>query len=136
MGAPPVADNQGFPQRRKVFVGRGEAKTQSEFSACGKCSVVACALTKRVAAVGERGSCLQQREHRAPQQDSLDDRGCGYSVRSLGYARDDSVLRVRRRRRERAPALQNAVILRSKATKDPLRKNIRTIEGDSSLRSE
>ena len=40
------------------------------------------------------------------------------------------------RRREQAPALQNAVILRSKATKDPLRKNIRTIEGDSSLRSE
>jgi hypothetical protein len=41
--------------RKACFVGRGKAKIQSDFSACGKWSIVACALTKRVAAVGERG---------------------------------------------------------------------------------
>ena len=37
--------------RKACFVGRGKAKAQLEFSACGKCNIVACALTKRVAAV-------------------------------------------------------------------------------------
>ena len=37
--------------RKAGFAGKGEAKTQVEFSACGKCNIVACALTKRVAAV-------------------------------------------------------------------------------------
>ena len=37
--------------RKACFAGKGEAKTQVEFSACGKCNIVACALTKRVAAV-------------------------------------------------------------------------------------
>ena len=46
---------KGTPQRRMVFEGRGKAKTQLIFPACGKYRVVACALTKRVAAVGERG---------------------------------------------------------------------------------
>ena len=32
-------------------MGRGKAKAQLEFSACGKCNIVAYALTKRVAAV-------------------------------------------------------------------------------------
>ena len=36
---------------KACFVGRGEAKAQVEFSACGKCNIVTCALTKRVAAV-------------------------------------------------------------------------------------
>ena len=35
----------GAPQRRMAFVGGGEAKTQVEFFACGKCSIVACAST-------------------------------------------------------------------------------------------
>ena len=35
----------GTPQRRMAFVGRGEAKTQAVFSACGKCSGVSCAST-------------------------------------------------------------------------------------------
>ena len=40
---------KGSPQRRMAFVGRGEAKTQVEFSACGKWNIVACALTREVA---------------------------------------------------------------------------------------
>ena len=36
---------KGPPQRRTAFVGRGEAKTQAVFSACGKCSGVSCAST-------------------------------------------------------------------------------------------
>jgi hypothetical protein len=39
--------------RKACFVGRGKAKAQVKFSACGKCNIVACALTKRVAAGGE-----------------------------------------------------------------------------------
>ena len=35
----------GTPQRRMVFVGRGEAKIQPEFSACGKWSIGFCAST-------------------------------------------------------------------------------------------
>ena len=42
---------KGTPQRQMVFVGRGKAKTQLIFPTCGKYRVVACALTKRVAAV-------------------------------------------------------------------------------------
>ena len=40
---------KGSPQRRMAFVGRGEAKTQVEFSACGKWNIVACASTREVA---------------------------------------------------------------------------------------
>ena len=36
----------GTPQRRTAFVGRGEAKAQVEFSACGKWNIVTCASTK------------------------------------------------------------------------------------------
>ena len=35
----------GDPAKAKAFVGRGKVKTQTEFSACRKCSVVSCSLT-------------------------------------------------------------------------------------------
>ena len=40
------ASPKGSPQRRMAFVGRGEAKAQVEFSACGKWNIVACASTR------------------------------------------------------------------------------------------
>jgi hypothetical protein len=40
------AKQMGTLQRRIAFVGRGEAKTQVEFSACGKWNIVPCASTK------------------------------------------------------------------------------------------
>ena len=53
MGSEPTAagGREKRGPRKACFVGRGKAKVQSEFSACGKWSIVACALTKRVAAV-------------------------------------------------------------------------------------
>ena len=55
--------------RKAGFAGKGEAKTQVEFSACGKCNIVACALTKRVAGVGEgRRHIVAKNIRRAPQQ--------------------------------------------------------------------
>ena len=52
----PVAEQNRDPAKAKAFVGRGKAKIQVEFPACRKCNIVSCALTKRVAAVGERRS--------------------------------------------------------------------------------
>ena len=49
--------------RKAGFAGKGEAKTQVEFSACGKCNIVACALTKRVAAVGVQRSPAVGKAH-------------------------------------------------------------------------
>ena len=49
--------------RKAGFAGKGEAKTQVEFSACGKCNIVACALTKRVAAVGVQRSRTDGKAH-------------------------------------------------------------------------
>ena len=46
-----MADAKKRGPHKACFVGRGKAKAQMEFSACGKRNVVACALTKRVAAV-------------------------------------------------------------------------------------
>ena len=40
---------KGSPQRHTAFVGRGEAKAQVEFSACGKWNIVACVSTREVA---------------------------------------------------------------------------------------
>ena len=53
MGSEPTAagGRNTWGPRKAGFAGKGEAKTQVEFSACGKCNIVACALTKRVAAV-------------------------------------------------------------------------------------
>ena len=45
-----MAESNGVPTK-PALRGRGEVKTQTEFSACGKCSVVTCTSTKRVAAV-------------------------------------------------------------------------------------
>ena len=42
-----IDNTSGPPQRRTVFVGRGEAWTLSEFSTCGKWSVVSSASTRR-----------------------------------------------------------------------------------------
>ena len=50
----PVAETYRGPHKAS-FVGRGKAKTQAVFPACGKYNIVACALTKRVAAV-----CVQR----------------------------------------------------------------------------
>ena len=47
--------------RKACFVGGGKAKAQLEFSACGKCNIVACALTKRVAG-GRRGTQPHRRQ--------------------------------------------------------------------------
>ena len=49
--------------RKACFVGRGKAKAQVEFFACGKCNIVACALTKRVAAVGVQRRCAVTEAH-------------------------------------------------------------------------
>jgi len=69
-GALPVAGLLGGP-RKACFAGRGKAKAQMEFSACGKCNIVACALTKRVAAVGVQRSRTVGKAHTAsPQQDT------------------------------------------------------------------
>ena len=47
------------------------AEMSMEFSACGKCNIVACALTKRVAAVGVQRSRTVGKAHTAsPQQDT------------------------------------------------------------------
>ena len=64
MGSEPTAagGSTTWGPRKACFVGRGKAKAQLEFSACGKCNIVACALTKRVAAVGERRSCAVGKE--------------------------------------------------------------------------
>jgi hypothetical protein len=53
-----------------AFMGRGKAKTQMVFSACGKYSIVACALTKRVAAVDKIEEKRKMRRfYRVPQRD-------------------------------------------------------------------
>ena len=52
------ASPKGSPQRRMAFVGRGEAKAQVEFSACGKWNIVACASTREVAEHSEVGGVM------------------------------------------------------------------------------